>query len=282
MLNQLEHEINNDESINKFMPTCRICNKDFKFLNNTHLAQHGLTIQEYKTKYNVNSVCDAELAYSRVDYCRGKTYEERFGDKKANELKEIRRSDAINQMKNIEQREVRKLTATNWKDPEQRRKNLSKSCSMPGVTQKRRATMMQRYGANVSANISPRFSKAAYNFITEYIQKHNISETKCYFLKGGRTGTEYYQHIDGKFICYDLVVLDDEGNIDLIFEFNGPWHYREEDVRADPDSPATPFKKSKTKLESYKHDMFKINHAKSISKNVLVYWMDTKKTDIIQ
>ena len=72
---------------NKFIK-CLECGKELKRISNTHLKKCcGLTMEEYKLKYpNTKTVTD-DIAHKQGNATRGKTYEEIYGNEKANKLK---------------------------------------------------------------------------------------------------------------------------------------------------------------------------------------------------
>lgn len=262
---------------------CQICNKEFKFINNTHLAKHNISVKQYKDIYG--ECMDSDLKIIRGNHTRGKTYEQIHGKTKAKKLKNTRSKSAKKQMKTPNQIKLRRQKCGIYKDNKQRIENMKAAYKQdPTITIRRRKTMIKRYGTSNTANISPRFSKEAYIFIKKYLSDNNIDESRCYFNRGGINNTEYYQHVNDKFYCYDLVILSkDKTNIETILEYNGPWHYRKCDVVNKPNLPSTPFKSNKmTVKESYEHDLNKLQHASLISNQVLVYWADTKSYEIVK
>jgi hypothetical protein len=282
-----------DDSINTFMNDieCLECGGKFKFLNNTHLKKHNLTIQEYRDKWCItgNLIAD-DLRELRGNHTRGKTYEQIHGDANAQKLREIRSIHSTNQMNDVNQRLLRKRVCGKWaKNKEEYNIRVYKmriACSDPNVAKQRRKTLLERYNTPNTLAIQPRFSKMAYNFIKQYIKNNNINESRCYFARGGINNREYvyFDKINKKHIMFDLVILAEHSkNIELILEFNGPFHWKKSDVENDPNSFSTWFKtNSMTKLESYNHDQYKLNIAKTISNKVLVYWLCDNSTEIIK
>ena len=80
-------------------------------------------------------------------------------------------------------------------------------------------------------------------------------------------------------MSYDLVVFDDNNKILLVLEYNGPWHYKLDDVNLDENGPATQYEKSKSKLETYNFDLLKLNTIFVECKNILIYWEKIKKLE---
>lgn len=67
---------------------CEECGKFFFRITNTHLRNCcGLTIQEYKKAHPGCMIESEELASSRVNHLRGKSYEAVYGDEEAKEMK---------------------------------------------------------------------------------------------------------------------------------------------------------------------------------------------------
>jgi hypothetical protein len=270
---------------------CLECGKEFKFLNNTHLKRHNLTIQEYKNKWNIKEslVCD-DLKKVRGDYTRGKTYEQIHGRATAQRLKELRCIHTTNQMNDVNQRLLRKKVCGKWAaDADEYLSRTSKmkiACQNPDVIKRRRETLLKRYNTSNTLRIQPRFSKMAYEYIKNYIKQNNLDVSCCYYAKGGINNREYvyFDSDTQKHIMFDLVVINNETKkIELIFEYNGPFHWTEDDVRQDPYSSSTWFKtNSMTKLESYNYDQYKLNIAKKISTNVVVYWLRDNRIEQVK
>lgn len=270
---------------------CFECGKKFKYLNNTHLKKHDLTIQEYKDKWKVEgSLTNDDLKRVRGDSTRGKTYEQIHGIKKAQRLKEIRAIHSTNQMSDVNQRLLRKKVCGKWANNAEeyaaRVTKMKLACQNPIVSKRRRETLLSRYNTANTLGIQPRFSQMAYEYINNYIKQNNIDESCCYYARGGINNREYvYFDADKrKHIMFDFVVINAETReIELILEYNGPFHWTSDDILKDPNSLATWFKtNSMTKLESYDHDQYKLNIAKKISKNVAVYWLRDKRIEQIK
>jgi len=72
---------------------CKECGKKFYRITNTHLwMKHQMTSDEYKIKYPLSPMDSEGLADKRVEHLKGKTYEEVYGEDKAKELKEKRKT----------------------------------------------------------------------------------------------------------------------------------------------------------------------------------------------
>jgi len=261
---------------------CLECGREFKFLNNTHLKKHNLTIQEYKNKWKIKEkIVSDDLRKIRGNHTRGKTYEQIHGIDEAKRLKEIRTIHSKNQMRDINQRLLRKKICGNWVNNADeyiaRINKMKLAYQNSDITKRRRRTLLARYNTSNTLGIQPKFSKMAYNYIKEYIKQNNINESCCYYARGGINNREYvyFDAEKQKHIMYDFVVINpDTKKIELILEYNGPFHWTLNDVLRDPNSLSTWFKtNSITKLESYNHDQYKLDIAKKISKKVIVYWL---------
>lgn len=84
---------------------CLECGREFKRITNTHLEGCcGMSIENYKENHPDALIESKELAMSRVDHLRGKSYEEVYGEEKAQELKSQRVATTT---KDWEENEVR-------------------------------------------------------------------------------------------------------------------------------------------------------------------------------
>jgi hypothetical protein len=257
---------------------CQICNKDLRNITNTHLLKHNLTVQEYKEKFNIKTVVDLDLALSRANSSRGKTYEERHGALLAKELKEIRSIKAKHQMTNFEQIQIRRKKCGTYKNPKLRNKRIKIATNKPEVKLKRKLAMRKLFEGGY---MTSSFSKPAYNFICNYLEENHILKENCYYLRGPK-GREYFTIINGNYFFYDLVTFTNN-TIDTILEVNGPWHYTKKEVMRDPWSKSTPYKNEKTtKYQSYVKDQLKLKRAKLLAARVLVYWIKEDYLEVVK
>lgn len=258
---------------------CKICNKKLRNITNTHLAKHGISVQEYKEKFNIERVVDMDLAMSRADYSRGKSYEERYSKETATRMREIRRIKATHQMTNYEQIQIRRKKCGNYKNPKQRNRRIKAAVNKPETKNKRKLAMRKLFEQGY---MTSSFSKPAYEYIIKYLDDNNISRDKCYYLRGPKN-KEYFTTINGRYYFYDLVIFDDNNELDTIMEINGPWHYTKEEVLKDPWSKCTPYKKETvTKYQSYVKDQIKLKRAKELAKRVFVYWLNNSKLEVLK
>ena len=96
------------------MITCKICNKEFKKITNSHLRdKHSIDRDEYLRLFPGSTMTDLSVLESISKATKGKSYVERYGKDKANKLIKRRREDALRQFEDINQRIVRRNH--NWK-----------------------------------------------------------------------------------------------------------------------------------------------------------------------
>lgn len=184
-----------------------------------------------------------------------------------------------------------KIVKTRKKNNSYKVNDAFKNCMKnPEIREKAKNTNLKRYGVENAGVMGAYSSKAAESFIRRFIAENKITEERCFFKNGGVNGMEFFQMIYSEtlkkkiYISYDLVVFKDESsavkkdlnNIELILEYNGPWHYKENEVKVRGNLPATPYKKSKTIKETYEFDLFKMNVLKKYCDNFLIYWEKDK------
>ena len=157
--------------------------------------------------------------------------------------------------------------------------------------EKRNNTNIKKYGVKNPGVLGAYSSKVATQFIKNFLKENNISEDRCFYKNKETNKNEFYQMIEigeiKKYISYDLVVFSDiksaedknKNNIDLILEYNGPWHYKEEEIVGKELEKANPYKNSPTKIEVFNNDTIKLNHMKLYTKEILIYWEKDKKIE---
>jgi len=149
---------------------------------------------------------------------------------------------------------------------------------------KRQITCLKRYGVKNPGLLGGYWSKAAIIYIKKYIKDNNINEKLCYYKGGGINNGEYFiSYYNEKLkrsaiFKYDFVVFKNENlkEIDLILEYNGPWHYNRNDILINPDFPGTPFNKNISKYDLYLKDKLKLNIAYKKCKNIFIFWEKNK------
>lgn len=80
----------NNELINNSV-VCKICGKNFKYINNKHLKTHNITLDEYKLKYlNTSFISESTIDKLKISYEKNlKYYESNFRSNPENEISKI-------------------------------------------------------------------------------------------------------------------------------------------------------------------------------------------------
>lgn len=185
--------------------------------------------------------------------------------------------------KNISIKAVKTRRKNGSYNTEKNRNHMIEMSRDDDVKEKRKKTNLLRYGVENAGVLGAYSSKEAEKFIRNYIKELRIDKNRCYFKNGGINGKEYFQMIyddklkKKKYVSYDLVVMsEDLSKIDFVFEYNGGWHYTEDEMLADPNGQSTPYKNCKTKMETYNHDLKKLSHIFKKTNDVRIYWWKTK------
>ncbi len=166
----------------------------------------------------------------------------------------------------------------------------------PIVKQKIIETNMERYGVSCAMKIPEIAQKSvgtriknntfcitnhsieARDFIRNYINEKGYSLDQCAFSDKENQLFEWGYYIKDRWVLYDLVVFEPgfRGNKDHIIEileYNGPFHYTEQDVIERGEQKATPWKKSKLTIkESYQIDKLKEEFARTLTDKFTVIW----------
>lgn len=96
------------------MVVCKICNKEFKKVTNSHLRdKHGMDREEYLRLFPESIMTDQSVLDAISAATKGKSYTERYGEEQAAKLIEHRKRTAKKQFELVEQRLVRRNH--NWK-----------------------------------------------------------------------------------------------------------------------------------------------------------------------
>ena len=164
--------------------------------------------------------------------------------------------------------------------PEEWKSRLSEAASKSVVKEKKMATCKCRYGVSNPGVLGAYCSASATRFICDFLKENKIEEDRAYYKGGGVNKSEFFQNIDGKYVSYDLVVFKnaeaarckDMGQIDLVLEYNGPWHYLEIEAESVGEKPASPYPKSKTIREVIDFDKKKMNHMLRFTPDYRIVW----------
>lgn len=163
---------------------------------------------------------------------------------------------------------------------------LKAAANSLNVIQRKQQSCLIRYGTTNPGVLGAYSSKAAQNYIINLLVERCIDFNRAMFKTDGTH--EFWQMIyvpflsKKRYFSYDLVVFKtaqaakdkDLSQIDLVFEYNGPWHYRHHQVLLHENESATPYKSNKfTKQEQYQLDQLKLDHIKQFKpKEILIYW----------
>lgn len=107
---------------------------------------------------------------------------------------------------------------------------------LPGVTAKQIATNIKKYGHPCPGALVQGYSKAATQYIEQYIADNNLNSKLCKYAESEiRFSSENITFNSSQTVAYDLTVYDQEGNVDLILEYHGlAYHATESDYINDP------------------------------------------------
>ena len=87
------------------MVTCKICNKGFKKVTNSHLRdKHGIDREEYLRLFPGSLLTSKATVEAISKSSKGKSYTERYGEEVATRLINSRKDSANKQFENVEQR----------------------------------------------------------------------------------------------------------------------------------------------------------------------------------
>lgn len=118
-------------------------------------------------------------------------------------------------------------------------------------------------------------------FIREYIKTKGYNISQCAYADEENNLYEWgIYNNNGKWMLYDLVVFEtgfrgDSSKIIEILEYNGPFHYTEDDVRMRGNEKAYPWKSNiSTVEESYNIDRNKEKIAKELTENFTIIWAE--------
>jgi hypothetical protein len=128
-------------------------------------------------------------------------------------------------------------------------------------------------------------SKAASNWILDYVNRKEYSIEQCAFAYEPLNLFEWGMFFEKSWILFDLVVFEknhrgDKSKIIEILEYHGPFHYTLEDCISRGNERAYPWKDKITTInESYKRDKQKERLGKMLTKNYNVFWERSNSFD---
>lgn len=207
----------------------------------------------------------------------------------------VKRSHEINHKP-----DVRKVAANKARDTrirngsyvvsEESKQKMSETARRDDVKESKRKTNLEKYGVENPGVRGAYTSNAARLFIESFIKDQCIDEECCYYHGSVYNDKEFFQMVydprlnKKRYFSYDLVVFEnkqaaenkDLSKINLVLEYNGPWHYTETDVMYMGDMPAVPYKSQpryeNSIRESYRSDRLKLDHIRRYTNNIIIYW----------
>lgn len=151
---------------------------------------------------------------------------------------------------------------------------------------KKQKTCFIRHSVRNPGVLGAYSSKSAKLYILNFLNERNINLNRVMFKYEDKK--EFWQMIyvpfldKHRYFSYDLVVFSskeaalskDMSKIDIVLEYNGPWHYMAEQIVGIENTPATPYNTNKfTKQQQVLLDHIKLTHiAKYNPKEILIYW----------
>jgi hypothetical protein len=175
----------------------------------------------------------------------------------------------------------------------QRWKNkLKVAANREEVKEKKKKACLELYGVENPGVLGAFSSKSAREYIITFLEENGICKNRCYFKDVDTGKKEFFQMVyvpflkKKKYFCYDLVVFKDEEayksknikEIELVLEYNGPWHYEEHEVSGHEEEPSMPYKTCKhTKKQTYELDKIKMDHICNYANSVTVFNEKTGK-----
>jgi len=166
------------------------------------------------------------------------------------------------------------------KFPDKWKKNLRVAALKGDVQRKKHDTCLKRYGVGNPGVLGAYSSSAALRFIKNFLSENDIDKNRAFYKGGGVNGNEFFQMIEGKYVSYDLVVFRSAEDaqqknlsaIEMVVEYNGPWHYLPSEVAHIGDRPASPYPASKTVRESVLFDEKKKARMLQFTADYRTYW----------
>jgi len=207
----------------------------------------------------------------------------------------LRRSEETRKHQGKKVSEKRKINGSYFVSDETRKKQSLRALTKE-TKEKKKKTNLIRHDVENPGVLGAYNSKAGYRFIKSILVKITLKKNRCYFYNGGVNKKEFYQDIYNnitkkyEYTSYDLVVFKSKEaaknkilkEIDFILEYNGPWHYTYDEMLHDPNSPSTPYDNTKTKKESYDHDIKKYELIIKYTDKVYIYWEKTKIFEVFK
>jgi len=173
---------------------------------------------------------------------------------------------------------------------------MSIAANKESVKLKKKITNLKRYGVENPGVLGAYHSKTATKYILNFLEKNNINVNRCFYHDKNNNKVEFFQMIylddlkKQKYFSYDLIVFRsieayknrDLKNIELVLEYNGPWHYTLNEVIGYEHELSTPYKNNtnrNTKLQVYNYDIIKLNHMLQFTSNIKIFWEKINKLE---
>lgn len=171
------------------------------------------------------------------------------------------------------------------------------SATSEEVNQRRKSTNMERYGVDIpmkNKSVSMKMvdtkiknggfdvsnsSKEATEYFRKYIQERGYSVAQVAFADSENELYEWGYYFD-RWYLYDFVAFveghrGDPSKILEIVEYNGPFHYTEEEANERGSEKAAPWASSKmTIAESVERDKRKEKFARTLTENYQIVWAE--------
>lgn len=249
--------------------------QDISIIERIYRVYNNIEIYNYCKQCKINRTTFDKFTTGYRNFCSIKCSTQYNTPSKfwSNETKLSQSNKISNSRKNI-------IMTEDWKN------KLKIAANLDDVKHKKQETCLVKYGITNPGVLGAFSSKSALNYILQLLGERNINFERTMFKYNNKQ--EFWQMIfvpfmnKMRYFSYDLMVFStidaaiqkDLTKIDLVFEYNGPWHYQESNILGVENTPATPYKSNKfTKAQQVELDKLKLNHiAKFSPKEILIYW----------
>jgi hypothetical protein len=202
------------------MIECKICNKNFKIITNTHLRdKHDMSMEEYKSKFNLSRVSPEGWMRGEHNSFYGRSHKEGISEVKSKEYR-----DAASKRRKGKPPEEFLVSMT----PEEYGKKLSKALSgknngMYGKTHSScyKARLSKKFKGSDNPNWRGGFCRLPYSSDFDEKKKHKIRERegfKCFLCES----PELTRKLDVHHINYDKMDSDDLNLVALCAKCHAP------------------------------------------------------------
>jgi hypothetical protein len=216
-------------------------------------------------------------------YCSGRCYLSQNMESNLHRL--------TDQQKELKSRNL-SLVMTGRKFSPESREKMSATASRADVKRAKALTCKRRYGVENPGVLGAYSSRAASQFILRFIEYFGIEKERCLFKT--ETQHEFFQNVavswssKKRYVSYDLVVFKTPAacsshrtdDIDMVLEYQGPWHYSPEEITGHEDEPATPYPRSLSKIQTLEIDIAKRERIREVAPGAvyLTHWWKTNRT----